>query len=489
MWFYKRIKPARRLVLTLLLVLARSVPTFAAGGGPSLPVLSYADDASTAITVSWRDSEQKTEVLQIVSQTQYDKTGFDGTAGFAAACKDISLDGSGAWRYEAIATGLAPATAYAYRVGCEGNWSETKSFITDDPASQSLTFAYLGDIQTNINAEREYALWGELAENMYRQNPALSFAVLGGDIVESGISTALFDLFFKNTISVFSQIPLMAVSGNHESNFISGKPELYLDEFSFPQNGPDGFKEEFYSFDVANCHILVLNSWIFSGEQSLTDEDYNRVNNWIKSDLATSTAHWQIAVTHVPVYAVHSDTTATKLKENWAPILEGYGVDLVFEGHQHVYSRSYPMYEGKINYENGVTYIMGNSGQKFYSSADETFAARTIYNTATYQLVQIDGDTLTVQTCDIDGHELDFARIPQRSITVTRGEYLETLWQAAGAPTPKGASPFTDTNSQAAAWAYERGFVCGYGGEKFGPGDIITDWQIGLIVDRMEDAA
>ena len=57
---------------------------------------------------------------------------------------------------------------------------------------------------------------------------------MGGDIVESGISTEQFNLFFKAAEPVFSKIPLFAANGNHESNFIGGKPELYLDEFVFP---------------------------------------------------------------------------------------------------------------------------------------------------------------------------------------------------------------------------------------------------------------
>jgi hypothetical protein len=194
-------------------------------------------------------------------------------------------------------------------------------------------------------------------------------------------------------------------------------------------------------------------------------------------------------VTHVPVYAVHSDTTAEKLKANWAPIFEQYGVDLVLEGHQHVYSRSYPMYQGQIDYENGIPYIMGVSGSKSYSSADETFAERTVYETPNCQIIRTDGATMTVQTVDTDGNELDYAAITQRGVTVTRGEYLNTLWKAAGSPTPSGKSPFTDTDDPAVIWGYETGIINGYGGGRFGANDQITQWQIKLITQRMEAAA
>ena len=427
---------------------------------------------------------QTDEVLQIVPQPQHGKDGFSGAETFPAACKDVSLTGTGAWHYEATATGLEPDTVYCYRVGSNAGWSETGTFHTDDPGSASVTFAFLGDPQTAGVMEEDYALWGKLCGAMLERNPELSFAVLGGDLVNSGISNEMFDCFFQSASPVFSRVPLFSTVGNHESNFLGGKPELFLDYFAFPGNGPEGFAEEFYSFNAGNVHALVLNDWIFSGEQNLSDGDFERIADWIRGDLAASTADWQIVFLHVPVYEVHSDPRATMVREAWASIFEDYGVDLVFEGHQHVYSRSFPLYQGHIDYEHGITYIMGVSGSKHYDSADETRAERTVYLTPNYELVRTDGDSLTVQALDIEGNELDFASINQRSIQVTRGGYIEALWKAAGSPAPDGESPFTDADSSAVAWAAETGLILGYGGGVFGPDDPILDWQIGLILSR-----
>ena len=480
----KTIKPIPCALFICLLLMLSAVSSLAADSGERGTVLSWTGNPATSITAAWRGDVERTGYMQIAPETEYNDKGFADAVTVEAACKDISLDGTGTWHYEATVTGLTPDTVYCYRVGCEGNWSEVKSFRTDDPDSRNVTFAFLGDAQTAGDMEADYALWGQLCAAMYERNPELSFAMLGGDLVNSGISTEMFDCFLKNAAPVFSQVPLFSTMGNHESNFIGGKPELYLDYFSFPKNGPEGFEEEFYSFDCGNVHVLSLNDWIFSGEQNLKEADFDRVDDWIRNDLATSTADWQIAILHVPVYEVHSDTRATLVREAWGEIFEDYGVDLVFEGHQHVYSRSYPMYQERVDYENGVTYIMGVSGSKHYSSADESRAERTVYNTPNYELVRTDGDTLTVQAMDLDGNELDYANIQQRGISVTRGEYVETLWKAAGSPKPTGASPFTDTSSDAITWAAEVGLVNGYGGRLFGPEDMIKDWQIDLILER-----
>ena len=261
--------------------------------------------------------------------------------------------------------------------------------------------------------------------------------------------------------------------------------QMFLDYFAFPTDGPEGFAEEFYSVNMGNVHLLVLNDWIFSGEQDLKDADYERVADWIRYELAASTADWQVAVLHVPVYEVHSDPRAAAVREAWGGIFEDYGVDLVFEGHQHVYSRSYPLYRERVDYEKGVTYIMGVAGSKFYDSSDETLAERTVYNTATYELVKTDGGLMTVQAMDLAGNELDFAVIPQRGVNVTRLEYIETLWRAAGCPAPAHASPFSDVENNAVTWSWETGLILGYGNGRFGPDDPMRDWQIKLVLGRM----
>lgn len=407
-------KTVKLMCAVFALLLCLNIVAMAAGGTFGI-ALSRAENGGTGVTVTWRENTEREACVQVVSRRAYDKTGFDTAMKFAAGCRDISLDGSGAWHYEAAADGLLPGTEYVYRVGGAGGWSAVHSFVTDDPEAKTLTFAYMGDVQPANDSAAEFALWGKLAQSVYDKNPELAFAVLGGDIVNNGISLEQFDMFRENAEPVFSNVPLFSTAGNHESNFPGGKPELFLDVFAFPANGPEGFEEEFYSFDAANCHILVLNSWIFSGEQALTEADITRVNRWIAADLAASDADWQIVVTHIPVYAVHSDSTSVKVRENWAPIFEKYGVDLVFVGHQHVYSRSYPLYDGRVDYEKGITYIMGVSGSKFYGSADETKAERTVYSTSNCQLVRIDGDILTVQTVDADGNELDYAVVRQRT--------------------------------------------------------------------------
>jgi hypothetical protein len=382
-----------------------------------------------------------------------------------------------------IALTFSFATAFA----ADGRVTST----LENADATAFSFMFLGDIQVAESTEIDFAAWGKLVEAAYERNPGLAFALQAGDIVESGINAEQWDAFLTNAEPVFSKIPFFPTNGNHESNFLSGKPELYLETFDLPLNGPAGFEEEFYSFDYGNAHVIVLNSWVFSGEQKLTDADFDVLDAWVALDLASSDATWTIALTHVPLYEVHSDTTATKAREHWISILEKYGVDVLFVGHQHVYSRLKPLIGG-VEDENGLTQIMGNSGLKFYDSADEILAERTIYNVSNYEIVTIDGDSLIVQAFDIDGNEFDYLELAPRVAEVpTRAEFLDLVYRRCGSPEVVSGQAFADvpTNSQysdAIQWARNVGLVVGIGGNLFAPELPINNAQMRIVLDRFE---
>ena len=483
-----KMKRTKRLISTLLIVLLLSgmLAAQATAANPQRIMLSWTGDSATTMTITWVGDSETPAVRYSPDKTLADALEVTGTP----APNKSAIDNDGV-RMTATLTGLIPATTYWYVVGSDGNWSEAKSFTTAEQGTESFSFMYFGDIQVANSAATEFAAWGKLANGAYERNPAAAFALQGGDIVESGINTEQWAMFTENASDVLSRIPFMPTNGNHESNFLSGKPELYLDTFTLPQNGPEGFKEEFYSFDYGNAHITILNDWVFSGEQRLTEEQLSELDAWVESDLVSSAAPWKIVVTHVPIYAIHSDTTANRAREHWAPLFEKYGVSLVLVGHQHVYSRLKPLTDGEVDYENGVTYIMGNSGQKHYSSADETLAERTIYNTTNYQIISIDGRTATVQTYDSGGNELDYTALTPRTIgSITRAEYIAALYRAAGSPEASLASPFSDVAedsqyAEAIAWASEIGIVNGVGGGMFDPITNIRAEHVSLVLARL----
>ena len=69
--------------------------------------------------------------------------------------------------------------------------------------------------------------------------------------------------------------------------------------------------------------------------------------DWLANDLATTTRKWKFVFLHQTPYScangvasIGSDTT---VRTTWGPIFEHYGVDIVFDGHDHIYERSIPL--------------------------------------------------------------------------------------------------------------------------------------------------
>lgn len=473
----KKTKPAA-LLCAMLIFMAQLLLPAAAAEKPWGLLLSPEGDMQTSMTFTWRGEKTDASRLELSKEQS-----FEAALSFPARCRDISLDGSGVWLYEVRAEGLEPGTKYYYRAGTPGAWLEG-SFSTEKAQATSASFAFFGDIQPDFGRDDAvFSAWAALAGKAQELYPGLSLAVLGGDIVSSGISVKQFDAFRRNVSPALASLPVAAAAGNQESNFISGKPELLLGELPMPKNGPEGFEGEFYCLDLGPCRVVVINGWVFSGEQRLADGDMDRLAAWLELSLLEGGSDWQVVVSHLPLLPLHDDENAEKLASAWAPIIERCGADLVLEGHQHVYSRSVPVSGGEPS-ESGLVYIMGNSGEKFYYSSDESLSASAIYGKAACQVVSAGADTLSVETMDAAGELLDAADIARRAADVTRGEVIDVMWRYAGSPAPKNASPFADAESTSAAWVAETGIALGFGDGTLRPEQTVTAEQLSLLFER-----
>lgn len=381
---------------------------------PENVILSLTGD-TTQMAVTWRDAAGVA-----VGQVRYGRTECPSSS---AAARRTAAGGCNS--FEAVMTGLVPGETYYYKVGSAAAWSEIQSFVAPESDAASFSFLYLGDVQYNLSMD-EYEAWGQLLANAYGNYGDAAFAIMCGDMVNNGQSAGQWQAFFAQASPVFSKIPMLAVPGNHESNHIAtGKPVVMNKLLSLPQNGLAGFEEEFYSFDFGDCHILCLNSNVFLNEQlqagTMTPADFDRIKTWIASDLGSSSATWKIAVLHHPAYSVVSDKAGAAVLANWVPLFEAAEVDLVLYGHQHIYMRTKPIWEGQIDYEKGITYLMSNSGSKHYPGTQTDYHAALIENTPTYQGIIIDGGTLAVKTFSADGRMLDSFDLSSRTRTL-RGD-------------------------------------------------------------------
>ena len=244
--------------------------------------------------------------------------------------------------------GLSPNTRYYYGVGTstvllEGDDAE-HFFETSPPVGSSspMRIWVVGDSGTgdaNARAVRDayYAYTGERYTNLW--------LMLGDNAYPSGTDAQYQSTLFNIYPTTLRQTVVWPTLGNHDGMSANSPSEWgpYYDIFTLPRSGQAGGlasgTEAYYSFDYANVHFVVLDSFD-------TDRSPNgAMLTWLDQDLGATTQDWIIAFWHHPPYSKGShdsdiDVELVDMREDVVPILEAHGADLTLAGHSHSYERS-----------------------------------------------------------------------------------------------------------------------------------------------------
>ncbi len=296
---------------------------------------------------------------------------------------------------------LKPETNYFYRVvsvtedGKE--WiSPTSTFKTAVKDSSALMFALIGDTQRNNDTPWA---WGKIAEKVWQDRP--NFVVHVGDLVDKGLKkTDWTEHFFPYGHILMNRVPIYPVLGNHEQD-----SPLYYDYIVAPA------PEYYYTFTYGNIQFFMIDSNRDLYEGS---EQYN----WLEWELSKSTAMWKIAMHHHPPYTSDSNDYGDTAKElsilgsksrNLVPLYDKYGLDFCLYGHTHLYERSWPMTNDRINTKDGVIYInSGGAGGYIEDFAPTrswfTTELQAVHHYCTFNIYQ---DQLIFKAIDHEGRLID----------------------------------------------------------------------------------
>lgn len=400
----------KRTALLLALILAFACPALAQTGATATPDhvhLTWTGSPATTITINWRtDASIKAGMVEYVRGSA-----LTNTARRAAATSKLFVTDLGTTRlYAATLTGLTPDTQYSYRVGNgSSHWSTTYTFTTAKAQTDKVKFLVFGDSQSPPGGENPYGVWKTTLHNAYKANPDAKFFVNCGDLVDLGQDYAHWKAWFGAAAGVIDTIPAMPVVGNHETTPAAPtrRPTYWIAQFTLPQNGPDGLKTQVYSFDYGPVHIAVLDSQ--QAEQKELGDIFGPQKAWLEADLAASKAPWKLVFFHKAPYEAHPTRSGKEVRAAFCPTIEAGRVDVVFSGHDHGVTRTYPMNNEKPKQKpsEGTIYCMaGRSGTKAYSNIVKMPWNSYFYNPLdqpNYQVVEIDGKRLTVQIFGQDG--------------------------------------------------------------------------------------
>jgi hypothetical protein len=120
---------------------------------------------------------------------------------------------------------------------------------------------------------------------------------------------------------------------------------------------------------------------------------------WLQNDLASTHQPWKVVFFHVPPYSSGPHGSNSLVARALEPLFTQYGVDLVFNGHDHDYERSVI---------HNITYIVTGGGGAPLGGQSTSNPASVFFST-TFEAVQVSvtASQLTVAGVKPDGTRFD----------------------------------------------------------------------------------
>ena len=316
-----------------------------------MPVMNLYGDTKTSMAFTWNTTNFNNSDLQIVKK---EIGSFNGgsvitTRGTVEKSK-VPNDG---FIHRVVVEELEPDTEYLYRIGDVElkSFAETGSFKTSSNSHKDFSFIHMSDPQG----------WEEEHYDNYLQAVTLAssnkpnFFAITGDIVNNSWLDHVpvleqWEWALTKTWTIFKDYPVATVAGNHDEA-VNDFPSRYT--YKNPDDNTLG-SGTYYSFDYEDVHFTCINTNDSGGRKSeseafgLSDKQLN----WIKQDLKEhQSSRFRIVLQHKGLFdaGAHCSNTTEEdydiavIRKQLAPVYTEYNVDLVLQGHDHLYSLSYPV--------------------------------------------------------------------------------------------------------------------------------------------------
>lgn len=176
----------------------------------------------------------------------------------------------------------------------------------------------------------------------------------------------VWDVYFGLIEASASTTPWMFATGNHEME--AAYPDHgyggLLARMDFPRNGPKACPSV-YSFSYGNVAVLSLDANDVSYEiPANTGYSGGRQTSWVETTLAAHRANPSVDFIVCFFHHCAYSTTAAHasdggVRKAWTALFDRYGVDVVLQGHNHVYERTDPVRAGvptRIASDNAIVY-------------------------------------------------------------------------------------------------------------------------------------
>ncbi len=384
---------------------------------PERIILSLTAEPATSIAVTWRTNlwceNPRVEFMKATAEvnrkgnkiksSEYKKVRtFPAVSERVKIKNDIYINS-----YSAVLQKLQPETLYQYRVGYGKTWSEWEHFKTASVVEKLFRFIYLGDPQNNLKS-----FCSRIFRTAYSAAPDAGFMLIAGDLVSRPWVDYSWGELFYAAGWITRRLPFVMVAGNHSYYHEDEKDDaenkqhwLWRPHFTQPENGPDGLEETAFTYVYHGVRFVVLNGNEKRKEQSA----------WLENVLKNSNEKWKIVTIHHPVYSTGLDRDDPELRELFLPVIDKYNVDLVLQGHDHAYGRTYKLKQGRIvsPHKAGTYYVVSVSVPKVYeiNKKHKKLMAKLGTGKQLYQIISVSANSISYECRTVTGELFDSFRI------------------------------------------------------------------------------
>lgn len=345
--------------------------------------------------------------------------------GPAPRCNQIMTLTPEGTQHKAILYGLVPNQDFCYRVyvynsARDGAQEPAEGAFRTLYSAERKTVNFLAvgatgaDFPVGENGELLQDDAGAARANLaaLMQKEKSDFLIHTGNLTHSGLNEDADREFFLPFKDVLAKNPLFVALGpneygpdreNRESKAFLRTNYSRFHDMSWSRATP-----KYYSFDTANARFVVLDTNVAEGAVWAPEiGEKSTQTEWLKTTLAGAGEKWKIVVMNAPAYSSGAKGPNNEVFLNWVKIFEDYRVNLVIQGGDANYERTFPMFRGEAK-QRGVTYVtLGTAAPQPGKRENPDPSTARFVSARHYAAGSIVDRKLTLKVYNDKGKELD----------------------------------------------------------------------------------